>query len=122
MVVFTLQRIPPPPFSNLDFGTWSEVSSGRVLQGADSSHSADSTIEAGLPNITGRVGPMDDMSSKIYEGAFSRGEKSDYDATSKTTGGGWILNFDASGSSSIYGNSSTVQPPAYIVHIWKRTA
>lgn len=120
MVVFTLQRIPPPPFSNLDFGTWSEVSSGRVLQGADSSHSAGSTIEAGLPNITGRVGPMDDMSAKIHEGAFSKGENSKYDAESSSKAGGWILDFDASRSSSIYGNSSTVQPPAYIVHIWKR--
>lgn len=110
------------PFSNLDFGEWSEVSSGRVLQGADSSHSAGSTVEAGLPNITGRVGPIDDMSAKIYEGAFSKGENSAYDATSNHEGGGWILDFDASGSSSIYGNSSTVQPPAYIVHIWKRTA
>lgn len=44
-----------PPFSSLDFGAWEEVSSGRVLQGADSTHSAGSTIEAGLPNITGHL-------------------------------------------------------------------
>ena len=29
---------------------------------------------------------------------------------------------DASRSSSIYGQSSTVQPPAYVVNIWRRTA
>ena len=27
---------------------------------------------------------------------------------------------DASKSNNIYGNSSTVQPPAYKVHFWKR--
>ena len=32
------------------------------------------------------------------------------------------INFDASRSSSIYGNSTTVQPPAYVVYMWKRTA
>ena len=30
--------------------------------------------------------------------------------------------FDASRCSSIYGSSSTVQPPAYVVHIWKRVS
>ena len=34
-------------------GTWESIASGRVLMGADSSHSAGSTAEAGLPNITG---------------------------------------------------------------------
>jgi hypothetical protein len=32
------------------------------------------------------------------------------------------LGFDASRSNSIYGNADTVQPPAYLVNIWKRTA
>ena len=30
--------------------------------------------------------------------------------------------FDAGKSNPIYGNSDTVQPPAYLVNIWKRTA
>ena len=34
-------------------GTWEKVSSGRVLQGADSEHTAGTTVEAGLPNIVG---------------------------------------------------------------------
>lgn len=32
------------------------------------------------------------------------------------------LSFDASKSNVIYGRSSTVQPPAFLVNIWKRTA
>ena len=38
-------------------GTWVSVGSGRVLQGADETHVGDTTIEAGLPNITGYVDP-----------------------------------------------------------------
>ena len=34
-------------------------------------------------------------------------------------GGVWI-EFDASKSNPIYGNSDTVQPPARIVNVWKR--
>ena len=30
--------------------------------------------------------------------------------------------FDASKSNAIYGRSSTVQPAAYYVHIWRRVA
>ena len=33
-----------------------------------------------------------------------------------------FLRFDASRSSSIYGNSDTVQPPARIVNVWKRVS
>ena len=49
-------------------------------------------------------------------------------ANNQFTGGGGVANnsallhIDASRSSSIYGNSTTVQPPAYVVNIWRRTA
>lgn len=109
-----------PPFSSLDFGTWSEVSSGRVLQGADSSHSADSTIEAGLPNITG-TNTSGECGNAGFSGAFyfneTWGDRLDGGNYARARG-----SFDASRCSSIYGNSSTVQPPAYVVHIWKRTS
>ena len=32
------------------------------------------------------------------------------------------MSFEASGSNSIYGNATTVQPPAYFVYIWKRVS
>ena len=74
-------------------------------------------LAAGLPNITGQVGPLDDMSADTFTGSFYRGTSKNYDAKSEPSGGGWILNFDASRSSSIYGNSSTVQPET-IVGLW----
>ena len=117
------------PLAAAGLGTWELVSSGRVLQGSDSAHSAGSTIEAGLPNITGTMsgyGDRDLFGTSDYSGALGvSGDGSNritvvgesFNATGYPT-----FNFDASRSSSIYGNSTTVQPPAYVVNIWKRTA
>ena len=38
------------------------------------------------------------------------------------SGGGRKINFNASRSNSIYKDNAHVQPNAYTVHIWKRTA
>ena len=89
--------------------------------GADGSHGAGSTAEAGLPNITGTF-KMDPQTAWIRinntTGAFYT-----TGATGQIlTGGGAGDNvnneagFDASRSSSIYGKSSTVQPPALFVY------
>lgn len=105
-------------------GTWEEIASERVLMGASSTHAAGTTAKAGLPNITGKV-PTTTYGTRYNEtsGAFSLG--------SKLTGNGenssgsfnsYYAFFDASGSNAIYGRSSTVQPAAYYVHIWRRTA
>ena len=110
------------PFSEYGFGTWQEVSKGRVLWGADDSHAAGSTIEAGLPNITGEVGPVDDRTNHTVTNAFYKGANYSYDASSNDSGAGWILGFDASRCSSVYGKSTTVTPPSYVVHFWQRTA
>lgn len=108
-------------------GTWQEIAQNRVLMGASSSHAAGTTVEAGLPNITGRAGP--DEQAGFYSvnrpnayGAFYGGGKS-YDwAASGTSIPGKDLCFDASRSNPIYGRSATVQPAAYYVHIWRRVA
>lgn len=115
--------------SSLFGGTWEQVSSGRVLQGADSSHSAGTTAEAGLPNITGAVLSADPNylwgAGTTASGAFKDAANSTNShigsnswSGSRPTG----FTFNASWSSSIYGASSTVQPPAFFVYIWKRTA
>lgn len=67
-------------------------------------------IEAGLPNITGHFG-VDDAIGISVTGAFYQGANFDYDASS-TGGNGNYIEFDASRSNSIYGDSSTVQPQA----------
>ena len=69
--------------------------------------------EAGLPNITGELSPVDTATSQsvMQTGAFEGTWQHD------TSGGGsgnkrLHIYFDASRSSNIYGNSDTVQPPA----------
>ena len=106
------------PLASLISGSqWTLVAQDRALWGGNGSN-GNTTIAAGLPNITGSHGGAD-SNSRWVNGCF-------YDAGGATSGdghgGGWSIGFDASRSSSIYGQSSTVQPPAYVVNIWRRTA
>ena len=113
------------PLSTLISGsTWTLVSSGRVLQGADSGHSAGTTIEAGLPNITGNITPLNLYSEEVRsDGVFTTyaGSASQWTGSAQLSRTIPIVNFDASRSNPIYGNSDTVQPPAYVVNIFRRT-
>lgn len=97
-------------------GIWEEIAQGRTLMGATDTQIVGNTVEAGLPNITGSLTAF----AKKYGGAFTEIAQIDSNA-----GGGngltrYLMRFDASKSNSIYGASDTVQPPAYIVHIWER--
>lgn len=111
-------------------GTWEQIAENRVLMGASSSHPADSTAEAGLPNITGSLiegsadqGPFRTEGYLVRKGAFSGVEKSNsYTGHSRVTGKNYDIYFDASASNAIYGASDTVQPSAYYVYIWRRIA
>ena len=75
-------------------------------------------IEAGLPNITGMAinssnyGLLDTNDSSNATGAFYVGTQKSYRLAYANDNRGYGLGLDASRSSSIYGNSSTVQPPA----------
>lgn len=107
-------------------GTWVKVGSGKCLWGADSSHAVGTEISAGLPNITGTFNrnngygiiSMPNSSS----GAFSANTTNIGRGVSSSDVQGGNLLFDASLSNAIYGASTTVQPPALAVNIWKRTA
>ncbi len=112
-------------------GTWQEIAQNRVLMGASSAHAAGTTVEAGLPNITGSlIETKADMSpfrgSKAAlgsSGALKFTEvASSWGGYSSTSGSTYNIKVDASKSNSIYGASSTVQPAAYYVHIWHRVA
>lgn len=111
-------------------GTWEEIAKGRTLQGADSVHAAGTTIAAGLPNITGwfRNRKMDsDTTTMVLDGSLftETGDKgSDYVQLQRASATGTTreITFDASKSNAIYGKSSTVQPPAYVVHFYRRIA
>lgn len=106
-------------------GTWESIASERVLMGVSSSHGACSTVSAGLPNITGVLKDLfvsDHFNQST--GAFKRSSASGF--SQKTDSSDWLAwadaQFYASDSNSIYGNSSTVQPAAYYVYMWRRTA
>lgn len=80
----------------------------NIVQGTSDVAQLGALVGAGLPNITGKF----ISAGNVYAGAFvSHGASS-----SKTSGAGWgeatwhEMGFDASRVSSIYGNSSTVQP------------
>ena len=108
------------PLANL-FGTWEKVSEGRVLQGVKGEQVAGTTVEAGLPNITatwngGRSNEVGIASGAVYATATNLG----FTGGGSSSGIAWA--FNASRSNPIYGKSSTVQPPAYLVNIWNRTA
>lgn len=105
-------------------GTWEQIASERVLMGASSTHAAGTTAKAGLPNITGKV-PTTTYGTRYNEtsGAFSLGSKLTSNGENSSQNFiSYYAFFDASGSNAIYGRSSTVQPAAYYVHIWRRTA
>lgn len=73
-----------------------------------------STIEAGLPNITGTLKTRGGSASA--SGAFvisGKSEVANYDTGSQNSS----FSFDASRSNAIYGKSDTVQPPAVTV-VW----
>ena len=119
----------------MSYGTWEEIASDRVLQGASSSHKAGSTVAAGLPTLPEieLLYRQDSTSSGVYDSTYGHNGKtgSSYSNTSGTdeymqsckTDGKTLAPFGAVYySSTIYGASATVQPPAYIVHIYKRTA
>ncbi|CAJ0592408.1 unnamed protein product [Cylicocyclus nassatus] len=104
--------------------TWAKVAGDKVLQTSSSSHNPNTTIEAGLPNITGYLS-TGFVQAQSAEGAFSiRLPKLNRNmpSGSDTYQSGWGWDFNAANSSSIYGSSSTVQPPAYVVNVWRRTA
>lgn len=107
------------PLASL-FGTWTLVSNGRALWTGTGSNGG-STIEAGLPNITGGFNDIYGGTNMSATGAVSVSSKNTSKAGSGTLKSG-TFSFSASGSNSIYGNSSTVQPPAYVVNVWRRTA
>lgn len=67
-------------------------------------------VEAGLPNITGEIketGNMWNSTTGCFELNTKAANHTHYTSTSSTPRG---FNMDASRSSSIYGNSETVQP------------
>lgn len=126
---------PENPAVTFGGGTWEKIAQDRALMGASDTHPAGTTVEAGLPNITGIVSTRA-LKSEYETGVFlSEGKGAlksvavdsiekftnliaTEDGTSKYGGS---LAIDASLSNPVYGASNTVQPPAYFTYTWLRT-
>lgn len=75
-------------------------------------------VAPGLPNITGEFTINVSQGSEAEQsGAFFKGTQVAY-KSSGTSGKAYAIAFDASHSSSIYGNSTTVQPPATQMYLY----
>ena len=123
------QSTDPTSPAALFGGSWEEIASERVLMGASSTHAAGTTVEAGLPNITGQLPVLKNIGSSkdfLISGAFARTDtqETSYYRSGDASSTLWIYraDFNAARSSAVYGRSSTVQPAAYYVHIWHRVA
>ena len=103
---------------------WVQVSQDRVLQGSNGTN-AGTTIEAGLPSITGYFsirhnGRLPGTSDAFYIKSLTSAPGVHFEECGKSACYG--VAFDAGRSNSIYGKSTTVQPPAYTVTVWKRVS
>ena len=125
------QSTDPTSPAALFGGTWQEIAQNRVLMGASRTHAAGTTVEAGLPNITGQLPGLKkigygDNSDYPISGAFAwtntKSTEFNYCDGEDSHLHIYQAAFDASKSNAIYGRSSTVQPAAYYVHIWRRVA
>lgn len=114
-------------FPFMQYGTWKELPANLCLQTGTASE-AGSQRSAGLPNITGSVELGFEASASIpvifdtgVFGCEDSGRQGGFFGSAgnrqKTK-----MTFDASKSNKIYGSSDTVQPPAYMIRAWVRTA
>ena len=116
------QSTDPTSPAALFGGTWEQIASDRVLMGASRSHAAGTTVKAGLPNITGSfVANVHYMQHEV-SGAFTAGDRITSTGANNGDANVYKFSLDASKSNAVYGRSSTVQPAAYYVHIWRRVA
>lgn len=105
-------------------GTWELIPEGYSLWTASSG--AGETISAGLPNITASASFTTNGQNGFISstsGAFTSSSSVGYTVGTSgaaTSSRNRTLSLNASRSSSIYGSSTTVQPPAYKIYAYKR--
>ena len=104
-------------------GEWSKISSGYCLWTTTINNGdATGTIGPGLPDFSGQLNAANNTAyAESCSGAFSGANTTGDHHKSRGYNGERYMVFDASSYNSIYGNSSTVQPPAYRVYAWRRT-
>lgn len=125
---------PENPAVTFGGGTWEKIAQDKVLMSASDTHPAGTTVEAGLPNITGSA--KQSYGAFIWQMGSNKGAVSDITSSGHTNGKGITISYtydndapagaagfelDASASNPIYGASTTVQPPAHFTYTWLRT-
>lgn len=118
------------PLQTLGIGTWQALPQDKVIQIAGTRGSVGDTLNAGLPNITGSFGSgweaivNTDVGNISANGLFagSTGQSYGWHGFTQHEGRMMSVKADASLSNPIYGNSSTVQPDAYLLNGWRRIA
>ena len=120
-IKFWISEDPTSPAA-LFGGTWQEIAQNRALMGASYAHAAGTTVEAGLPNITGSFVADVKKGEHKVSGAFTAGSEIATTGEYNNFSDVYKFSLDASKSNAIYGSSATVQPAAYYVHIWRRVA
>ena len=131
-------------FPFMQYGTWEEVPANLCLQTGNASE-AGTQRSAGLPNITGGIDITDnvcitplskpevEMGEAVLASANGALQKTSsihgaknrafvYDHGIVVADDKRRIQLDASKANHIYGSSNTVQPPAYMVRAWIRTA
>ena len=113
-------------FHFMQYGTWEEVPANLCLQTGAFSE-AGTQRGAGLPNITGSTGvhlTRSNTRDAPMDAFYWTDNDKKYNKFGGVTGNSQSngICFDASKSNPIYGSSNTVQPPAYMVRAWVRTA
>lgn len=107
-------------------GSWRLLDENYALWTTKTTEQGGVKISAGLPNITGNVGSIWACRTFDNSPSFSGATQLGGQVTNgSAAGNGWQmylhnLNFNASQSNSIYGSSTTVQPPAIKVFAWER--
>ena len=114
-------------------GGWEKINT-YVLQCSSDKHKAGETIDAGLPNITGQLNSRPHKTGDNFGGAITAGEgvfslglrkgSTKHAGVSETSiqSVADLVTFDASRCSSVYGNSTTVQPNTIVINVWKRVS
>lgn len=133
-IKFWASNDPTSPASFIG-GTWERIKDCTIW-GASDTHPAGTTVEAGLPNITGNFnsrphmtgnknagGSITDADGKLFVHSVQTSNKADNSMTeTDTLYKDDVVSFDASRFNPIYGASDTVQPPAYCMYLWRRVA
>jgi hypothetical protein len=109
------------PLSSLISGsTWIKIAGDKVLQSSSSSHAANTTIAPGLPSLSlwnpYSTTPYGCEKDRIYNVDSTNGNSQNIIGINEDYK---LLIKD---NYNIVGNSNTVQPPAYVVNVWRRTA